>query len=289
MGKIALIDADSFLYRAGFALEEELDDGTFYVDLQNAKDFIDGLIDGIVFTTDCDDYELWLTGDNNFRYEVAKESLKDDYKFNRKESRKPDKFDEMWDYLVKKHKAKVTPFCEADDVVVTKKTESPDDYVLCAIDKDVLYQTEGTHYNYGKDEFVTVTKEESIYYSYLQTLTGDTTDGYKGAFRIGPTKAVAILGVPNGNNKMIEDVLKKAKAKPEKIKELLKGPQYDERQLWARVIWTYRKCKQSKQEALATMRLAQMHQLRRDSKGKLKLHLWSPPKKGECKIDTLQF
>ena len=289
MKTIALIDADSFLYRAGFALEEELDNGTFHVDLRNAKDFLDGLIDGILFNTECDDYELWLTGKENFRYKIAEESLKDSYKFNRKESRKPDKFDEMWDYLRIHHKAKVTPFCEADDVVVTKKTESPDVYVLCAIDKDVLYQTEGTHYNYGKDEFVTVSKEESIYYAYLQTLTGDTTDGYKGCFRIGPAKAVAILGVPYGNGKMLKDLLQKAKVKPEKIKELLKGTQYDERQMWARVLCNYRRSKQSPQEALATMRLANMHQLVRDHKGKLKLNLWTPVKKGECQIDALQF
>jgi len=286
---IALIDGDSLIYRAGFAIEEELDDGTFYVDLQNAKDYLDGAIDGILFQTDCDDYELWIgEREGNFRFDVAK-LLQDNYKHNRKDSRKPDKFDEMYRYLKTKHKAKTPRGCEVDDVVVTKKTESPNDYVLCAIDKDVLYQTEGTHYNYGKDEFVKVTKEESIYYAYLQTLTGDTTDGYKGAFRIGPTKAVAILGVPEGNNKMIEDVLKKAKAKPEKIKMLLNGTQYNERQLWAKVLWTYRKCNQTKHEAIATMRLANMHQLTRNSKGKLELKLWEPINKGECEIDTLNF
>lgn len=260
----ALIDADSFLYKIGFALEEtfEKEDGTEYhvVDLENAKDSIDDLIDAILFLTDCDDYELWLTGEENFRYDVAND-LAHAYKHNRKDSRKPDKFQEMWDYLRKTHKAKVTPFCEADDVVVTKKTESPDDYVLCAIDKDVLYQTEGRHYNYGKDEFVTVTKEEAIHYAYYQTLVGDPTDGYKGAYRIGPKKADVILGTPG---------------------------QFDERQLYARVLATYRKCKQTRKEALATMRLAQMHQLKRVD-GKLKLNLWTPPAKGECQIDALQF
>jgi|LGOV01.1.fsa_nt_gb DNA polymerase-1 len=261
----ALIDADSFLYKVGFALEEtfENEDGTEYhvVDLINAKDALDGLIDGILFSTDCDDYELWLTGKENFRYQIATDGLKDAYKHNRKDSRKPDKFQEMWNYLRTVHKAKLTPFCEADDVVVVKKTEAPDDYLLCAIDKDVLYQTEGRHYNYGKDVFAVVTKEEALHYAYLQTLTGDTTDGYKGAYRIGPKKAAAILGEPGD---------------------------FDERQLWARVLSTYRKCKQTKKEALATMRLAQMHQLKRVT-GKLKLRLWTPPAKGECQIDALQF
>lgn len=35
-------------------------------------------------------------------------------------------------------------------MVVYLKTTHPLQYVLCAIDKDVLYQTEGNHYNYNK-------------------------------------------------------------------------------------------------------------------------------------------
>jgi len=260
----ALIDADSFLYKVGFSLEEEMEDGTHYVDLDNAKDALDALVESIMFETDCDDYELWLTGSNNFRYDIAKEGLADGYKHHRKDVRKPDKLDEMRNYLIKNHRAKVTPFCEADDVVVTKKTESPDEYILCAIDKDVLYQTQGTHWNYGKQDWVSVTKAESIWYAYYQTLVGDTTDGYKGAFRIGPVKAKKILGEP-------ED--------------------FSERTLWAKILLTYRKCKQTKEEALATMRLANMHQLKRNTQGKLRLNLWTPPSKEEDKLRgyTLPF
>jgi DNA polymerase-1 len=254
----ALIDADSFLYKVGFSLEEELEDGTYYVDFENAKDALDGLIESIMFETDCDDYELWLTGDNNFRYDVARDSLADNYKHHRKDVRKPDKLEEMKQYLIKHHRAKITPFCEADDVVVTKKTEAPGDYILCAIDKDVLYQTEGTHWNYGKQEWVEVTLIDSVWYAYYQTLVGDTTDGYKGAFRIGPVKAKKILGEPGD---------------------------YNERQLWAKVLCTYRKCKQTKEEALATMRLANMHQLKRNIQGKLRLNIWTPPTKEEDKLN----
>lgn len=254
----ALIDADSFLYKIGFSLEEELDDGTFYVDLQEAKLALDGLIESIMFETDCDDYELWLTGGNNFRYDIAKEHLSHDYKHNRKDKRKPDKLLEMTKYLRVKHKARVTPFCEADDVVVAKAIEAPDDYILCAIDKDVLYQTPGNHWNYGKQEWVRVDKALALWYPYYQTLVGDVTDGYKGAFRIGEVKAKKILGEPQ---------------------------QYNERQLWARVLWTYRKCKQTKEEALATMRLANMRQLERDDNGKFKLKLWTPPTREEDQLD----
>ena len=261
--KVALIDGDSILYRVGFALEEELDDGSYYVNLEEAKARIDGIIDEIMYATDTDKIELWIGGgDDNFRYKVAEENLKDNYKYNRKSSRKPDKFDEMFKYLKEEYKAKSPKGCEVDDVVVTKKTENPKKYVLCAIDKDVLNQTEGTHYNFAKGSFVTTEKDYSIWYSYYQTLVGDNTDGYKGCNRIGPKKAPLILGDPG---------------------------RYNERTLWAKVLCAYRKAKQSKQEALATMRLANMHQLVRNDKGKLEVRLWTPPEKGDYKIDALPF
>jgi DNA polymerase-1 len=262
----ALIDGDSILYKVGFALEEEFEDAdglkTYYVNLQNAKDFIDGLIDGILFNTDCDSCELWLgERGTNFRYKLS-ENLKDLYKHNRKDSRKPDKHKEMLHYIKTKHKSMSALDCEIDDVVVFKKQENPMHYVLCAIDKDVLYQSVGTHYNYGKDDWITVTENEAIYYAYLQTLTGDSTDGYKGCIGVGPVKAKKILGEPGVHG---------------------------ERTLWAKVLTAYRKTKQSKLEAYTTMRLAQMHQLKRNSEGKLRITLWTPPAKGEETIESLAF
>lgn len=290
----ALIDGDSIIYKAGFALEEEIekDDGTieYHVDLKSAKDYIDGIIDGILFNTDCSDVELWIgERGTNFRYKLS-EGLKDLYKHNRKDSRKPDKYKEMLNYIRKQYKAKSPVDCEVDDVVCFKKAESPDKYVLCAIDKDVLYQTEGTHYNYGTGEFITVDKEFAIWFAYYQTLIGDTVDGYKGAFRVGPAKAMKILGTPNNCDKLLTKLLQKGKVKEPTIKKLLKEPQVSERTLWARVLRTYRKSKQTAQEALITMRLAQMHQLHRSpTDGKLKLRLWTPIKKGFEQIETLPF
>jgi len=263
---IALIDGDSIIYKVGFALEEEIEDCnlgvSYHVDLDNAKDFIDGIIDGILFNTDCDSCELWIgERGTNFRYKLS-EGLKDLYKYNRKDSRKPDKYNEMLQYLKTQYKSMSPINCEVDDIVVAKKTESPDDYILCAIDKDVLYQSVGKHYNYGKDQWVTVTQEEAIYYAYLQTLTGDTTDGYKGCKNIGPIKAKKLLGAPG---------------------------EHSERTLWAKVLKAYRKAGMSSKEAYTTMRLAQMHQLHRNSEGKFRIVLWTPPKQGEELIDALKF
>jgi len=168
----------------------------------------------------------------------------------------------MLAYIKKTYKSMSPLDCEVDDVVCYKKAESPDKYILCAIDKDVLYQSVGRHYNYGTDKWITVSQEEAIYYSFLQTLTGDTTDGYKGCKNIGPVKAKKILGEPG---------------------------EYSERTLWAKVLLAYRKANMKKLEAYTTMRLANMHQLKRNKQGKLRIQLWAPPKQGEEQLDYIPF
>lgn len=199
---IALIDADSLIYRSGFTFEDkttwneiELELGTSTVpdtsvtsDILLAKNAIDAIIDNIKFKTGCDEVELWVSGSDNFRYNVMS-----DYKHNRTMSRKPLEYDNLYKYLLTKYGAKVAIGYEADDMVVYLKTTHPLQYVLCAIDKDVLYQTEGNHYNYNKDEFISVSKEEAIRFFWFQVLTGDTTDGYSGCKGIGKVKANRIL------------------------------------------------------------------------------------------------
>ena len=199
---ICLIDADSILYKSGFSYEEKIDWNELERDLDvtketsisitsnlvEAKNAIDGLVENMMFKTGCDSYELWLTGGNNFRYDVEPT-----YKSNRKGSRKPIGFTELWQYLMDKYDAQVAVGYEADDVVVTKKTNHPEEYFLCAIDKDVLYQSEGTHYNYGTDEFITTTASEANRFFYYQILAGDTVDGYKGIPKIGKVKAEKLL------------------------------------------------------------------------------------------------
>jgi len=99
------------------------------------------------------------------------------------------------------------------------------------IDKDVLYQTEGTHYNYHTDEFVETTKEEATYYAYLQTLMGDPSDGYTGIPRVGKVKATKILdGLTS------------------------------EQEMWEAVVAAYEEKGLTVDDAINTMRLANMHQ-----------------------------
>lgn len=199
---IALIDGDSLIYKSGFSFEfatvwnkleielgvETEEVKTLSSDIYLSKKAIDAAIDNILFKTGCDDYEIWLSGSNNFRYTVM-----DTYKHNRTTSNKPMCFDELKQHLLTHHKAKVVDGFEADDIVVYLKTTYPLKYTLCAIDKDVLYQTEGNHYNYGKDEFVTVSYDDTIRFFWYQVLVGDNVDGYGGCKGIGKVKAQFIL------------------------------------------------------------------------------------------------
>ena len=198
----ALIDADSLLYKCGFTFEEKTDwneidlkigdttesDISYVSNLVEAKNAIDGLIENIKFKTGCDSIELWLTGKGNFRHTIV-----DDYKHNRVGARKPTDYDKLWDYLINQYKANIAEGYEADDMVVYLKTTYPDDYFLCAIDKDVIYQTEGSHYNYNSDELIEVKYNDTIRFFYSQILTGDVVDGYKGVVGIGKVKASKIL------------------------------------------------------------------------------------------------
>jgi 5'-3' exonuclease len=89
---------------------------------------------------------------------------------------------------------------EADDAVVARKDALPDKYILCAVDKDVLYSLEGTHFNYYTSvkydidmKWIEVGKDQAMKHHFTQVLTGDPGDNVIGLHGIGPKKADKIL------------------------------------------------------------------------------------------------
>ena len=250
---VALIDADSLLYKVGFAIEEktiwnenEVDAGledeydiTYDTNLSVGIGTLESYINNILFATGCDSAELHFTGRNNFR-----DSNPLGYKEHRTGARKPEGFALLKQFALDNYDSYVSENMEADDVVVWKKTTYPEDYILCAMDKDVLYQTVGVHYNYNKDEDVEVDEINAIKFAYWQTLAGDPSDGYKGCPGIGPKKA----------DKLLENI-------------------DDELQMWEVTLEAYAKAGLTEDDAINTMRLANMHQY--DGK---EITLWKPPK-----------
>lgn len=242
----ALIDADSLIYKAGFGVEEAVDWGdggpiSYLYNIDTMKNNIETMLDSILFATCCDEYELHLTGRGNFRDKVDTT-----YKHNRKDVRKPEWVDELKQWMVDELDAILHQGIEADDAVVYLKSKYPHDYILCAIDKDVLFQTVGTHYNYGKQENVTIGEFDAIKFKYYQCIAGDSVDGYKGVPRMGPKKTEKLL----------------AECKTE-------------RELWVTTILTYRKAGLRLSDAIRTMQLADMHQFNGTT-----VELWTPPRKG---------
>lgn len=199
----ALLDGDIYAFRSAASAENE--------DLGIAIARCEDMIDNTLAETDADEFSIYLSGANNFRYDIYPE-----YKANRT-SPKPRWLKDVKDYLIENYSAEVSDGCEADDLLGIAQcatleandgcafglyNENPT--IICSLDKD-LRMIPGQHYSFEisgaskgtkwvrPSEIVTVTPEEGLKRFYTQILTGDTTDNVKGASGIGPKKAAAIL------------------------------------------------------------------------------------------------
>ena len=197
----ALIDADNLAFACAASAEEE--------DVEVACTRADSFIENILAETGATEYELWFSGDNNFRYNVYPE-----YKGNRKASYRPLWEKEVKQYITEKWEANWTDDIEADDMLGIRQLECTDT-ILAHLDKD-LNQIKGLHYNWElrrlgevvrEKRIYTVSNEEADYWFFYQLLVGDTTDNIKGVRGIGPKKAAGILHGCESNRERYEAVL----------------------------------------------------------------------------------
>lgn len=179
-----ICDSDSIAYYAAFATNK--DDKT----VDDCYEVIDMVYANIIedMPNNCNDIESYVGGEGNFRFDIYPE-----YKANRKDLEKPKYLKQAYAYLVHFWNGTVVNGVEADDIVAIRATELGDDCVIVGIDKD-LRQIAGTHYNWKKREFETITPEQADYNFWMQMLTGDTSDNIKGIKGIGPKKAEKLLG-----------------------------------------------------------------------------------------------
>lgn len=143
---------------------------------------------------------MFLSGSGNFRYAVYPE-----YKANRLDAKRPKWEKDVREFLKLHWEAVVSEGCEADDLMGIAACASLPNYtsVIATIDKD-LDQIPGWHWNFVKKEQYFVTPEKGIYNFYYQLLVGDTADGIKGVFGIGPKKAQRILSTCESEREMFE-------------------------------------------------------------------------------------
>ncbi len=281
---IALIDADTLVYAScvvnevqnelfseNFYTSEEWkdllsdpgyckEDHTIYsIDLDTTMIHCKDKIQGILDETGCTDYELHFTaGRTSFRYT----KVNPEYKANRTDRTPIGIFDIKKMFVeAEPDKAFIWYEWEADDIVVAKKAQWPDKYLLVALDKDVLYSLEGTHFNYYSStlynkemHFFEVTAEQALKHHYLQTLTGDAGDGVIGLKGIGPKKAEKILANCTTHQECWKDVVRAY----EEIKVLKNGNPATEI------------------DAILNMRLVNMNQLVLNDKQEWEVKLWKP-------------
>jgi len=174
----ALIDGDIVVYRGAASAEKEEQ----WVALARA----DQMIQDILADTGATSYNVYLTGSNNFRREIAPS-----YKANRPDSR-PAHWQAVREFLVTQHKAQICDGFEADDEMGVQQDKETMSTVICSIDKDLL-QIPGRHYNFVKKEHSVVERDQGLKHLYLQSLIGDRSDNIIGVAGIGPVKAEQAL------------------------------------------------------------------------------------------------
>lgn len=234
--RIALIDADLLVYRIGFAIEskivsEETIDGEVWTTstieaepLENALQIVKDTLDFIYHEIGATQSELYLTGKDNFREDIA--TVKK-YKGNRDKARRPIHVDGIKQYLIKEHGAKVSTGQEADDELGIRLTEIGDAAILCTIDKDLL-QVPGKHFNWVNGNKKLITPAGGIYQFYKQLLVGDAADNIPGCPSVGEKRAEKILDGVVSEVQMWNVVLNTYDEKMKKFcHKIVEGFQYD--------------------------------------------------------------
>jgi DNA polymerase-1 len=241
---IVIIDGDEFVFRATAALEQDIrwdeDNHVLYANEQQSWETFVGMVGRIHlrFEARRDDVVLCFTSSPNFRSQVDPT-----YKMHRTGSRKPMCYTAIRERADKDYKVRVLPGLEADDVmgiIATSPGKRPK--IIVSQDKDM--KTIPTTVWDGKDLHV-ITEEQADYMHMLQTLVGDTADGYKGCPKVGPVKA--------------EKVLKEA-----------------EGALWGAVVKTYEKYGLTEADALVQARLARILRYSDWDSEKKEPILWTP-------------
>jgi hypothetical protein len=205
----ALIDADYMVYRVGFS-SKDVSAAIACGRLEAA------LMDLVYITLNCDTYDAFITGKENFRYEVA---TTHPYKGNRKALDKPAHYNELRNKLLSLG-ATISVNQEADDDVgIASTLESG---WIVHVDKD-LNQLPGWHYNPIKGIEYYVTEEEGLKSFYLQLLTGDRIDNIVGLDGIGPVKAAKLLKGLTTDHELYQAVKAAYESKEEPVERILEN------------------------------------------------------------------
>jgi 5'-3' exonuclease len=256
--KTALIDADILAYQAAAYAEKDIDWGdglwTLHAFEADAEAKFDDLVHGVIQKVEATESILALTDKVNWRKEVLPT-----YKSNRSSTRKPMLLKHLQEYAKDNYKVYQRDTLEGDDCLgilatIPHKLIEP---IVCSLDKD-FKTIPGKHYNFGKDEFFEITEHQADYWHMIQTLMGDSTDGY--------------VGIPGCGIKTAEKILAKA------VEE--GTPWANRKQLgeiyWKHVVAAYEKAGLCEEEALVQARVARICRAEDYDLETKKVILWEP-------------
>ena len=258
--RTALIDADILAYQAAAVSEKATDWGdglwTLHAFEEEAALAFETSLNRVLEKVEATNFLLAFSDSQNWRKDVLPT-----YKGNRAETRKPMLLKWVRQYA-HKYGCITIPTLEGDDVLgiwaTTKSKLDPvREFIICTTDKD-LKTIPGKHYNFGRDEFFEISEHEADKWHMMQTLTGDTTDGYTGCPGVGPVGAAKILqkaldeGTPWANSKQLKEIY------------------------WKHVVAAYDKAGFGEEEALAQARVARILRAEDYDTIQKKVILWTP-------------
>lgn len=242
----ALIDGDIVAYQVATMSAHPTTwegEGAETFDEADVRMSIDKMVTAWMDKADCTERVVLLTGPSNFRKVVDPT-----YKSNRKDKPKPVALGFARQVLLDSYGARVVDGLEADDLIGLMLTGSMADGkgVAVTLDKDLL-TVPGLHCNPVKGGIRNVNDEYADRMWMTQTLTGDAVDGYSGARKVGPVKALQAL---QGKGHL--------------------------QAMWVAVQQTYAKAGQTVADALRNARLARILRAGDYSKETREVLLWTP-------------
>jgi DNA polymerase-1 len=186
-----LIDADVLAFEASVVAEESIqwkeELWTVHADMALAKARVINRIEEFKDTLRCKDYILCLSDRANFR-----RKLYPDYKANRSKSRLPIILRQVKQWIIDELGGLLWANLEADDVISILATSMEEETIIVSIDKD-FKSVPGIFFDYNKGEYHQPSLEEADNFHLIQTLTGDSTDGFSGVPKVGAVTAKRLL------------------------------------------------------------------------------------------------
>ena len=186
---ILLIDGDLIAHQVASAVEEPIDWGddwwSLTADFRLAWSTLVGEVDRYMERLGSEAV-IFAFSDrgNNFR-----KSVLPTYKSNRRGKRKPVVYNPLLKKIGEEYKTVIYSTLEADDVLGLL---SGGNRIIVSDDKD-LRTIPGSLYRPSTDKVEHISDEAADRNHLIQTLTGDSVDGYKGCPGVGPVRAERIL------------------------------------------------------------------------------------------------